>query len=170
MSMQTSLPCGVFPDDNLSSSIKVDALGDKTQLNNPRTRLSKLFPESPDDNTYIIFQPPPPAHAPVPSRALTPLPGSLSDGSRSSTPICAFVRGDKKLPVTKGSIRGLPNAWRPGFGKAPETRPRLLSMDLPDASTPDSPSRNLAAGSILEFLKEDNRHPYFPYHDDYLIL
>ncbi|KAF8942097.1 hypothetical protein BGZ47_006819, partial [Haplosporangium gracile] len=44
-----------IPNDNLSSAIKVDALGDKSQLNNPRTRISKLFPESPDDNTYILI-------------------------------------------------------------------------------------------------------------------
>ncbi|KAF9315924.1 hypothetical protein BGZ91_005661, partial [Linnemannia elongata] len=45
---------------NLSSFIKVDAHGHKTQLNNPRTRLSKLFPESFDDNMYILVQRPPP--------------------------------------------------------------------------------------------------------------
>ncbi|KAF8923569.1 hypothetical protein BGZ58_002786 [Dissophora ornata] len=55
-----------IPDD--------DSLDDKTELNNPRTRLSKLFSESPDDNTYIIVQPPPPVHTPV-----------LSDYSRPST-------------------------------------------------------------------------------------
>ncbi|KAF9949957.1 hypothetical protein BGZ65_006950, partial [Modicella reniformis] len=73
----------------------------------------------------------------------------------------AFVRGEKELPVTKGSIRGLPSAWRRGFGKAPETRPSLLFVDLPDPSTPDSPSRNLAAGSILELVKENSR-PHIP--------
>ncbi|KAG0208960.1 hypothetical protein BGX31_002233 [Mortierella sp. GBA43] len=53
--------------------------------------------------------------------------------------------------------RPLP-AWRRGFGKPPETRPSLLSMDLPDPSTPDSTSRNLAAGSILDMVKENDRH------------
>ncbi|KAG0247919.1 hypothetical protein BG011_000730, partial [Mortierella polycephala] len=61
----------------------------------------------------------------------------------------AFVKGEGALPITSGSIRGLPRAWRRGFGKAPETRPSLF-MDLPDPSTPDSASRNHAAGSILE--------------------
>lgn len=69
-----------------------------------------------------------------------------------------FVRGEKKLPVTSGLIQGLPRAWRRGFGKAPETRPSLLFLDLPDPSTPDSASRNLAARSILELVKENNRH------------
>ncbi|KAF9194516.1 hypothetical protein BGZ49_003152 [Haplosporangium sp. Z 27] len=36
--------------------IKLDALHDKTKLNNPRTHLSKLFSESPDDNTYIVVE------------------------------------------------------------------------------------------------------------------
>ncbi|KAI8345733.1 hypothetical protein B0O80DRAFT_471947, partial [Mortierella sp. GBAus27b] len=34
-------------------------------------------------------------------------------------------------------------------------------MDLPDPSTLDSPSRNLAAGSILELVKENSR-PHIP--------
>ncbi|KAK5808733.1 hypothetical protein F5H01DRAFT_324052 [Linnemannia elongata] len=64
-----TLWCVSIPDDNLRSSIKADALGDKTQLNNPRTRLSKLFPESPDDNTYIFVQRPPPVQVPTPRLA-----------------------------------------------------------------------------------------------------
>ncbi|KAF9201327.1 hypothetical protein BGZ59_002788, partial [Podila verticillata] len=43
-----------IPDNKQGSAITIDALGDKTELNNPRARLSKLFSESPDDNTYII--------------------------------------------------------------------------------------------------------------------
>ncbi|KAF9322475.1 hypothetical protein BG006_002359 [Podila minutissima] len=37
----------------------IDTL-DKNKLDNPRARLSNLFPESPDENTYIIVQRPPP--------------------------------------------------------------------------------------------------------------
>ncbi|KAF8936567.1 hypothetical protein BGZ47_009441 [Haplosporangium gracile] len=36
--------------------IKPDDLDDKTKLGNPRTHLSKLFPETPDDNTYIVVE------------------------------------------------------------------------------------------------------------------
>ncbi|KAG9061853.1 hypothetical protein KI688_007004 [Linnemannia hyalina] len=85
-------------------------------------------------------------HAPVPSRALTPLPGSLSDNSRPGTPLSgdlhadikritdkffalgpivdfldAFVKGEGSLPTTSGSIRGLPRAWRRSFGKPADT-------------------------------------------------
>ncbi|KAF9969162.1 hypothetical protein BGZ65_012208, partial [Modicella reniformis] len=70
----------------------------------------------------------------------------------------AFVKGEGALPITSGSIHGLPRAWRRGFGKPPETRPSLLFMDLPDPSTPDSASRNHAVGSILDMVKENNRH------------
>ncbi|KAG0375054.1 hypothetical protein BGX24_009603 [Mortierella sp. AD032] len=45
-----------IPDDNQSSAITIEALDDKTELDKPRTRLSQLFPESPDDNTYILVQ------------------------------------------------------------------------------------------------------------------
>ncbi|KAK3812540.1 MAG: hypothetical protein J3R72DRAFT_498661 [Linnemannia gamsii] len=138
--------------------------------------LSEVFPDKlPKKTIHIIVQRPPPLHAPVPSRASTPLPGYLSDSSRPSTPLSdhgqifctridvanfldSFVRGEGSLPVTTGPIRGLPRAWRRGFGKAPETRPSLLFLDLPDPSTLDSESKNLAARSILELVKENNRH------------
>ncbi|KAG9319358.1 hypothetical protein KVV02_006291 [Mortierella alpina] len=69
----------------------------------------------------------------------------------------AFVRGEGALPVTTGPIRGLPKAWRRNYGKPGESRPSLLFLERPDPTTPDSASRNLAAGSILEFVKENNR-------------
>ncbi|KAF9189606.1 hypothetical protein BGZ51_009425 [Haplosporangium sp. Z 767] len=40
------------------SIITLDGLDDKTKLGNPRICLSKLFPESPDDTTYIIVERP----------------------------------------------------------------------------------------------------------------
>ncbi|KAG0372990.1 hypothetical protein BGX24_012316 [Mortierella sp. AD032] len=54
-----------IPDDNLASAITIDALDVETKLNNLRTRLSILFPEGPDENTYILVQRPPPVHAPA---------------------------------------------------------------------------------------------------------
>ncbi|KAF9921309.1 hypothetical protein BGZ67_000596, partial [Mortierella alpina] len=38
--------------------ITLDSLDDKTKLGNPRTCLSKLFPDSPDDTTYIFIERP----------------------------------------------------------------------------------------------------------------
>ncbi|KAF9536754.1 hypothetical protein EC957_009801 [Mortierella hygrophila] len=153
----------------------------------PADDLSDVFDEKPAKKTiHIIVQRPPLVHAPVPSRAVTPLPGSLSDDSRPSSPLSGdlhadikriadkffapgpianflgtFVKGQGALPTTSGSIRGLPRAWRRGFGKPPENRPSLLFMDLPNPSTPGSASRNHAAGSILELVQENNR-PVIP--------
>jgi len=42
------------PDGRQGTTITSNTLGNKTALNNPRARLSMLFPESLDDNTYII--------------------------------------------------------------------------------------------------------------------
>src|SRR5690554_4895161 len=38
--------------------ITLDGLDDKTKLGNSRTSLSKLFPESPDETTYIVVERP----------------------------------------------------------------------------------------------------------------
>ncbi|KAF9090917.1 hypothetical protein BGX27_002117 [Mortierella sp. AM989] len=146
--------------------------------------ISDVFPEAPSKKTiHIIVQRPPQVHAPAPSRSLTPLPGYHSEGSRPSTPLTgdlhadiktitekffapgsdiakfldAFVKGKGQLPVTTGSIRGLPRAWRRNMGEAPETRPSLLFLDLPDPATPDSASKNLAASSILDMVNQNNR-------------
>ncbi|GJJ78555.1 hypothetical protein EMPS_10914 [Entomortierella parvispora] len=58
--------------------ITIDALENKTQLDNPRTRLSKIFPENPDESTYIVVERPKVAfpHAPtiqIPRRPDGPL-------------------------------------------------------------------------------------------------
>ncbi|KAF8931608.1 hypothetical protein BGZ47_011753 [Haplosporangium gracile] len=101
---------------------------------------------------------------------LTPLSGDLhtdikkitdkffAPGSDVAKFLNAFVKGQGALLTTTGTIRGLPSAWRRGFGHPSETRPTLLFMDLPDPSTPDLASTNLAAGSILEMVKENNRY------------
>ncbi|KAF9972814.1 hypothetical protein BGZ73_003998 [Actinomortierella ambigua] len=159
--------------------------------------LSDVFTETPPKKTiHIIIQRPAPqvVHAPVPSRSLTPVPGYPSDASRPSSPLSgdlladitkitdeffapgsdvarfldAFVKGKGQLPTTKGNIQGLPRAWRRGYGVAPDNRPSLLCMDLPDPSVPDSTSRNLAAGSILELVQQNNRYniPIFGVSDD----
>ncbi|KAF9984705.1 hypothetical protein BGZ65_012828 [Modicella reniformis] len=143
--------------------------------------ISDVFEEKPPKKTiHIIVQ------RPLPDVRARLVPGYLSDSSRPSTPLSgdlhadiksitdkffapgpaadfldAFVRGDRKLPVTEGSIRGLPRAWRRALGHPPKTRPSLLFLDLPDPLTPDSVSRNLAASSILEVVKENSR-PMIP--------
>ncbi|KAF9951961.1 hypothetical protein BGZ70_000791 [Mortierella alpina] len=141
-------------DDDDETPIALDHVNksDKKKLG-PATRLSKVFPEElPEETVHIIIQrPPPQVHAPVPIRASTPLPGYLSDDSRPGTPLSgdlhvdikkitdkffapgpianfldAFVKGEKALPTTSGSIRGLPRAWRRGFGKGPSSLRRFV--------------------------------------------
>ncbi|KAG0329172.1 hypothetical protein BG000_000169 [Podila horticola] len=136
-----------IPDDNQGSDITIHALEDKTELNNPRSRLSKLFPESPDDNTYIIVQRPQ-GDLRVDIKKITDK--FFAPGTPTTKFLDAFVKGKGDLPVTTGSLSGLPRAWRRGFGVPAETRPSLLFLDLPDPLTPDSASRNVAAGSILD--------------------
>ncbi|KAF9974782.1 hypothetical protein BGZ75_000699 [Mortierella antarctica] len=167
---------------NKHQPVLLDAIDSHTELD-PTDDIIDVFEQQPPKKTvHIIVQRPPPVHAPVPVRASTPLPGHLSEESRPRTPLSgdlhvdikkitdkffapgptvdfldAFVKGKGALPTTSGSIRGLPRAWRPGFGRASETRPSLLFMDLPDPSIRDSASRNLAAGSIPELVKQNNR-------------
>ncbi|KAK3822220.1 MAG: hypothetical protein JOS17DRAFT_793401 [Linnemannia elongata] len=104
-------------------------------------------------------------HAPVPSRTLTPLPGSLSDGSRPRAPpqrphadikriTDRLLAPEPTIDFLDAFVRGEKTSSHQRIRKAPEARPSPLFMDLPDPSTPDSPSRNLAAGSILKTAKE----------------
>ncbi|KAG0023845.1 hypothetical protein BGZ82_010633, partial [Podila clonocystis] len=58
---QLNLWCVSISTDNQASAITIDAVDDKIKLNNPRTRLSNVFSENPDDNIYIIVQRPPQA-------------------------------------------------------------------------------------------------------------
>ncbi|KAF9583039.1 hypothetical protein BGW38_010369 [Lunasporangiospora selenospora] len=87
---------------------------------------------------------------------------TITEKSFAPGPIASFldgfVKGDGHLPMTEEPIRGLPRAWRCGFRIAPDNRPSLLSVDLPDSSTPENASGNLASGSILDTVKENN-HP-----------
>ncbi|KAF9924655.1 hypothetical protein BGZ67_009152, partial [Mortierella alpina] len=167
---------------NKHQPVLLNVIDSQTELD-PTDDISEVFEQQPPKKTiHIIVQRPPQVHAPVPIRALSPLPGHLSDDSRPGTPLSgdlhvdikkitdkffapgpitnfldAFVRGEGALPVTTGPIRGLPRAWRRNYGKPSESRPSLLFLDLPDPTAPDSASRNLAAGSILELVKENNR-------------
>ncbi|CAO3568650.1 unnamed protein product [Mortierella alpina] len=139
---------------NKHQPVLLNAIDSHTELD-PTDDISEVFEQQPPKKTiHIIVQRPPQGDLHVDIKKITDkffAPGPIVDF------LDAFVKGDKALPTTSGSIRGLPRAWRRGFGKAPPSRPSLLFMDLPDPSIPDSASRNLAAGSILELVKENNR-------------
>ncbi|KAG0305521.1 hypothetical protein BGZ98_004001 [Dissophora globulifera] len=48
----------IVPNNHQKSAIVIDDLENKTLLDEPRTRLSVLFSDGLDDNTYVIVQPP----------------------------------------------------------------------------------------------------------------
>ncbi|KAF9924400.1 hypothetical protein BGZ67_009274 [Mortierella alpina] len=123
---------------NKHRTVLLNAIDSQTELD-PADDISEVFEQQPPKKTiHIIVHP---VHAPVPIRASTPLRGHLSDDSRPGTPLSgdlhvdikkimdkffapgpianfldAYVRGEGALPVTTGPIRGLPRAWRRGFG------------------------------------------------------
>ncbi|KAG0048432.1 hypothetical protein BGZ89_004598 [Linnemannia elongata] len=119
-----------IPDDNLHSAITVDALDDKTELDNPRTHDLHIDIKKIREKFFA--------------------PGAIVDF------LVEFVKGEiGHLSITSGPIRGLPRAWHRTFRKPPETRPNLLFLDLPDPSTPDSVSRNYASTPISDMVKEN---------------
>ncbi|KAF9079916.1 hypothetical protein BGX23_002984, partial [Mortierella sp. AD031] len=129
-------------DDNLSSAITADSLDDKTELNNPRTRLSKLFPESPDDNTYIIVQRPPQVqvHAPVPARASTPLPDHLSNEPRPGSPLSTLDVGITDV------IKEIQRSFHPrdrGSDSAPQLSDRMPWQERPMGAAIDRVVENV---------------------------
>ncbi|KAG0060064.1 hypothetical protein BGZ90_004177, partial [Linnemannia elongata] len=168
-------------DDDNDLPVLLDSVPEKKKLK-ATTRLLKVFDtELPDDTIHIIVQRPPQVHAPVPSRALTPLPGSLSDGSRPSTPLSgdlrvdinkienkffalgspaslfldAYVRGERSLPITTTGIKGLPKVLRRGVIENVESRPSLLFLDLPapPSNTNDTVPEKFRSNVLLERLE-----------------
>ncbi|KAG0279026.1 H(+)-transporting V1 sector ATPase subunit A [Linnemannia gamsii] len=74
----------------------------------PADDLSDIFDEKPPKKPIHIFvQRPPQVHAPVPTRALTP----LSDGSRPSTPLSGDLRADIKRITDKFFAAGSKHAF-----------------------------------------------------------
>ncbi|KAK3829659.1 MAG: hypothetical protein J3R72DRAFT_456949 [Linnemannia gamsii] len=151
---------GSIADDNIDSAITVDALGDKTPLNNPRSGLSKLFPESPDDNTYILVKRPPPAHAPI------PIPFVLAAPLLSSMTLVlvrcylvwypvqiGYVYTDIKKTTEKfftpGPIVDFLNAFMRGEGKLPVTKMDLFEGCLAHGVADRKGTRNASEPSLL---------------------
>ncbi|KAF9178796.1 hypothetical protein BGZ50_007463 [Haplosporangium sp. Z 11] len=155
---QVSIP--VTEDDD-ELPIKLDALNEKKKLE-PIDDLSDVFVEKlPKDSIHIIVQRPP--REPYPTRTSTPIVGSLSNASRPGTSstgnlhadikkisdkffdpasqytrfLNEFVQGAYDLPVTEGSISGLPTVRSRGL-KERRTTPSLLFFDLPSSVQSDA--------------------------------
>ncbi|KAG0206419.1 hypothetical protein BGX33_007427 [Mortierella sp. NVP41] len=161
LSKDLTLWCVSIPDDDDDDEIPIvlDDVNNKDKKKLRATRgLLEVFPAKPPKNTIhiIIVQRPQPGdlHADI-KRIMDRF---FAPGSDVAKFLDAFIKGEGHPPVTTAAIGGLPRAWLRGFGKAPATRPSLLFLGLPDPSTAGSASRNLAAGSILELVKENNRY------------
>ncbi|KAF9079299.1 hypothetical protein BGX23_004440, partial [Mortierella sp. AD031] len=136
-------------DDDDEVPIALSSFDEKKKLG-PATRLSKVFPEDlPEETVHIIVQRPPQVHAPIPvhlsdeSRPASPTDiradldkiadEFFSPASRNITFLNEFVQGSHDLPVTKGSISGLPTVGKRGLER-PRTAPSLLFVNLPAQS------------------------------------
>ncbi|KAF9336882.1 hypothetical protein BG006_006990 [Podila minutissima] len=144
-------------DDNQGSAVMIDALDDKTELNNPRTRLSELFPESPDDNTYIIVQRPPLFHTHIPARASTPLPDHLSDDSRPGTRLSESVEtqdppstADRVLEKIRG--RAIPLLLLFGVSGCGKTRTTIEMLTKNWGFYFNTSGTDWGSGDLLNFL------------------
>ncbi|KAF9275534.1 translational activator of GCN4, partial [Mortierella antarctica] len=104
------------------SAITIDALDDRTGLYNPRTRLSRLFPESPDDNTYIVVQRPLQGNLRVDIKKIADK--FFTPGSPVTNFLDAFVTGKQSLRELVGLIKSMASYVRPS--------------GPPDPSIPDS--------------------------------
>ncbi|KAF9368743.1 hypothetical protein CPB97_004296 [Podila verticillata] len=98
--------CVSIPNDNLGSSVAIDALDNKALLNTPRTRLFILFPKSPDDNTYIVIRRPPPAVSSIKRKWLS----AEADRRivRPKIPVEPYDGREASLVFRKERFRGFP--------------------------------------------------------------
>ncbi|KAG0085317.1 hypothetical protein BGZ92_009088 [Podila epicladia] len=135
--------------DKRSSATTIGALVDKTELNNPRTRLSQWFPESPDENTYIIVQRPPPGNADALIllrmreewlKRMTQIEDDFfALDSNKYTGLVQFIKGGATIPTTGGTLGGLPFVLPRAGGRT--NQPSLLFLNLPESvETQDPPS------------------------------
>ncbi|KAF9904374.1 hypothetical protein EC991_002713, partial [Linnemannia zychae] len=164
-------------DDDDDIPILLDTRPEKKKLK-ATDDIADVFSEAPPKKTIhiIVQRPPPQVHAPVPSRALTPLPGSLSDDSRPGTPVSGegwhqrvaqiendffapdsgnytglvqFVKGGANIPTTGGTLGGLPFVLPPAGGKT--NQPSLLFLNLPESFEAQDPP--ITADKALEMIR-----------------
>ncbi|KAG0273623.1 hypothetical protein BGZ95_010574 [Linnemannia exigua] len=144
-----------IPDTSLQSAITLNALDDKTDLINPRTLISKLFPESPDDKTYILVQRPQPARSPVSDYVSQKRP--TADGL--DLPVTKKVRiteGWRRYTASDGTFVDLPPSWigiltNSEFKPDPRASFAHLKANLRSGDAIDIPSMG-------QFPKEFGRH------------
>ncbi|KAK3815348.1 MAG: hypothetical protein J3Q66DRAFT_344412, partial [Benniella sp.] len=78
----------------------------------------------------------------------------FAPGSDVTTFLEDFVRGLKNLPLTTGSVSGLPRVWLRKNGPRDDTRPSLLFSNLPHPpSSGDIPGRYPTSDAILQLIE-----------------
>ncbi|KAF8923765.1 hypothetical protein BGZ58_002576 [Dissophora ornata] len=112
---------------NKHNPVTLDSQEPKEELL-PSDELCEVFPNGPARKTvHIIVQRPPLGDLRVDIKKITDK--FFAPGTPVANFLHSFVRGHGTLPVTTGTIRGLPRAWRRAFGKALETN-NVISMKL----------------------------------------
>src|SRR5687768_11916526 len=80
--------------------------------------------------------------------------------SGSASFLDRFVQGQENLPLTTGSVAGLPRVWLRKRGRLADTQPSLLFADLPGPSTGDTPSKRLTSDAIIELIERSDALDY----------
>ncbi|KAK3821624.1 MAG: hypothetical protein J3Q66DRAFT_154282 [Benniella sp.] len=137
-----------------------------------RATLGSVYPQGQGPHDYIIVQPPPSVDAPVPAHP-EPQTGDFragikritdeffAPGSDVTTFLEDFVRGLKNLPLTTGSVSGLPRVWLRNNGPRDDTRPSLLFSNLPHPpSSSDIPGRYPTSDAILQLIERCISYDY----------
>ncbi|KAF9115634.1 hypothetical protein BGX30_006203 [Mortierella sp. GBA39] len=139
----------------------------------PTDDVSVVFPKTPPKKTiHIIVQRPPPAHAVwsmiTPNAKLYVIDaysGNLrvditritdeffAPGSDVTKFLDNFVRGVVNLPLTTGSVPGLPRVWLRNKGQLANTYPSLLFSSLPDPSLSGTQSQYPTSDAILQLIE-----------------
>ncbi|KAF9157252.1 hypothetical protein DFQ26_008943, partial [Actinomortierella ambigua] len=141
-------------DDDDEQPIVLDSILEKKKLKATR-KLSEVF-EGPllknTDTIHIIVQLPPPRgdlHTDI--KRITDK--FFAPGSNVATFLDRFVRGLENLPLTTGSVSGLPRAWPRNNDPRTDTRPSLLFLDLPHPSTSNIRSKYPTSDAILQLIE-----------------
>ncbi|KAK3823809.1 MAG: hypothetical protein J3R72DRAFT_528890 [Linnemannia gamsii] len=108
---RVSIPVSDEDNNDLPILLNNVANKDKTELNNPRTRLSKLFPESPDDNTYILVQRPPPARSPPVSDYISQKRPTTDELDLPANKKIRITEGWRQYTASDGKVVDLPPSW-----------------------------------------------------------
>ncbi|KAG0267567.1 hypothetical protein DFQ27_008612 [Actinomortierella ambigua] len=147
-------------DDDDEQPIVLDSILEKKKLEATR-ELSEVFETSLHKNTdtiHIIVQRPPlqgNAHAfcdlHTDIKRITDK--FFAPGSDVATFLDRFVRGLENLPLTTGSVSGLPRVWLRNKDPRTDTRPSLLFLDLPHPSPSNIRSKYPTSDAILQLIE-----------------